>query len=187
MKLINYYLGDILPFLFVIALIFVLIRYIKCKKTGVFYAKREVLLLIFTLYLSAVFLKTVVPEQLLKLDFSSNPFTPISKAFVFNNPVQTNIYIRSFVIEHLYFRLFDVFILNFILLIPFGFLFPVLFPKRKEWTVLIAFLISCSIELLQLFTPRITDTYDIFLNTLGALFGFIIYLIYQKIKKRRKA
>lgn len=184
MKYFIYYFGDILPFLFVTALIVILIRYLKCKKTGVFNLKKELLYLFFYLYFFAVILKTVVPEQFLKFDFSTNPFTPLSEAIIWNNPVDSNYFIRAYVRKHDYIHLFDGYVINLFLLFPFGLIFPVLYPKRKSMTIPLAFIISASIELIQLFLPRITDTYDIFLNTLGAIFGFLIFMLYEK---RRKA
>ncbi len=187
MKYIMFYFRDIIPYMLIAALFILSVRFYKYKRYKNNSVKTEILIFIFYLYLIAVFLKTVVPSEILRLNFTSNCFMLPNRDSVYNNPAQSYIYIRSFVIEGLWFRLFHVFILNLILLVPFGILFPLLYPKQKDKTILIGFLISCSIEFLQLFTDRLTDTFDIFLNTLGVIIGYMIYKLIMKIKERRKA
>ena len=78
-------------------------------------------------------------------------------------------------------------ILNVILFIPFGFLLPVVFPKRaaKLWlTTLYGFPLSLFIELTQLLLPgigRAFDVDDLIFNTLGAVVGYLLYLLCRKI------
>ena len=73
--------------------------------------------------------------------------------------------------------------LNVIMLIPFGFLLP-LIKKRNIITVtLTTFLVSLSIELIQplLNTYRISDITDVITNTLGGLIGYLLYLLCKPI------
>lgn len=70
---------------------------------------------------------------------------------------------------------------NIIGFLPFGFFLPLLwnrmtFPK----TILTAFLFSLFVELNQLPLGRGTDIDDLWINTLGAVCGFLIYLLVQK-------
>lgn len=69
-------------------------------------------------------------------------------------------------------------LLNFILFVPYGFLLPLVFGScRWNWKklVMIGFLTSFIIELLQMFGGRYAEIDDLLMNTLGAFSGFIIY------------
>lgn len=76
---------------------------------------------------------------------------------------------------------------NFIMLLPFGIYLPLLFKRLRKPTgflavLIISFLVSVGIELLQLATHfRSTDVDDVILNTSGACAGFIIYLLVKSI------
>ena len=74
-------------------------------------------------------------------------------------------------------------ILNAVMFAPFGFLLPVLWCKCRKWkvTVLAGFLLSLTIEVLQMFCFRATDVDDLLMNTLGAGFGyFAAWLFFHK-------
>lgn len=67
---------------------------------------------------------------------------------------------------------------NIIAFVPLGFSLPVLFKRLKnmKYTLLISFLVTFSIETIQLFTCiGSCDIDDIILNVLGATIGFLIY------------
>jgi glycopeptide antibiotics resistance protein len=70
---------------------------------------------------------------------------------------------------------------NFIMLFPLGIYLPLLLKRLRRLSgffavLLIAFLVSLGIEVLQLATSyRSTDIDDVILNTMGACFGFLIY------------
>ena len=67
---------------------------------------------------------------------------------------------------------------NFIMLLPLGIFLPLLYKRISNFflVLVVSFLVSTTIELLQLVTSfRSADVDDIFLNTLGACTGFIIY------------
>jgi len=76
---------------------------------------------------------------------------------------------------------------NFVMLLPLGIYLPLLCIRlRKAYSffavLLICFLVSVCIELLQLATSyRSTDIDDVILNTLGGGTGFIIYLFIKTI------
>ena len=74
-------------------------------------------------------------------------------------------------------------VLNAVMFAPFGFLLPVLWCKCRKWkvTVLAGFLLSLTIEILQMFCFRATDVDDLLMNTLGAGFGFFAaWLFFHK-------
>jgi glycopeptide antibiotics resistance protein len=75
---------------------------------------------------------------------------------------------------------------NLALLLPLGIYLPLLYKKMSNFFVVsfLCMLVSIGIELLQLVTSfRSTDIDDVFLNTIGAGAGFIIYSIAKNINK----
>ena len=74
-------------------------------------------------------------------------------------------------------------VLNAVMFAPFGFLLPVLWRGCRKWSVttLAGFLLSLTIEILQMFCFRATDVDDLLMNTLGAGFGFFAaWLFFHK-------
>lgn len=73
---------------------------------------------------------------------------------------------------------------------PFGFFLPCLDKKYQNMlrVILLGFEFSLTIELLQLVTRAgIFDVDDLFMNTLGAAIGYIVYLIVFGKKKQKKS
>lgn len=64
---------------------------------------------------------------------------------------------------------------NIIMFMPFGFFVPLLWRVSDKATVAVGFIVSLSIELIQLFLPRWTDIDDLILNTSGTLLGLLLY------------
>jgi glycopeptide antibiotics resistance protein len=81
---------------------------------------------------------------------------------------------------------------NFIMLLPLGIYLPLLYRKLRKvsgfFAVLItSFLLSVGIEILQLATNyRSTDVDDVFLNTVGACAGFLIFLLTKTLVVRKR-
>ena len=65
-------------------------------------------------------------------------------------------------------------ILNILMFIPFGAFLPIYFGKfqKVSATVFVGVIMSLTIEILQLFTFRVTDIDDLIMNTLGTLLGY---------------
>lgn len=73
---------------------------------------------------------------------------------------------------------------------PFGFFLPCLNEKYRNMlrVILLGFEFSLTIELLQLVTRAgIFDVDDLFMNTLGASIGYIVYWIVFGKKKKKKS
>ena len=76
---------------------------------------------------------------------------------------------------------------NFVMLLPLGIYLPLIYTRlRKAFNffavLLICFLVSVGIELLQLATSyRSADIDDVILNTLGGGAGFLIYQLFKSI------
>lgn len=74
---------------------------------------------------------------------------------------------------------------NIILFVPFGILLPLAF-KIEGKTIFFGCLVSCFIEAMQfVFAMGAADVDDIILNTLGAVMGYIIYIIVRHIFKKK--
>ena len=75
-------------------------------------------------------------------------------------------------------------ILNIIFFMPFGFLLPTLWKKYRALlpTLYTGILFSIIIEIGQLFIPfRASDINDLIMNSIGTIFGWIIFNIMSKI------
>ena len=73
--------------------------------------------------------------------------------------------------------------LNVLLFIPLGFFLPILY-KRFESIRAIAitgFLISLSVEVIQMFGCGSTDINDLITNTVGSCIGYGVYLLFYRI------
>lgn len=77
------------------------------------------------------------------------------------------------------------YILNVILGIPLGFMLPLIWGKNRNFLKVLTYGFSFSllIELSQLCNIRATDIDDLIINTLGAIIGYILFMIYNKIFK----
>ena len=74
-------------------------------------------------------------------------------------------------------------VLNVIMTLPFGFLFPLTRNKRANFgvTVLFCFLMSLGIELLQPFFDRSSDITDLITNVIGGALGYGLYVIFRPV------
>ena len=72
--------------------------------------------------------------------------------------------------------------LNILMMIPFGFLFPLTQNKENLFlnTIFLTFIFSLCIELLQPLMSgfRSADVTDLLTNTFGGFIGYILYLIF---------
>lgn len=73
-------------------------------------------------------------------------------------------------------------ILNILLFLPLGVFLPLLFQryKRIREIAVTGFLLSLSIELVQMFGRGATDVNDLITNTVGATLGYFIYKLVSK-------
>ena len=74
-------------------------------------------------------------------------------------------------------------LLNIIMTLPFGFLFPLTRGGRGKFvvTVFFCFLMSLSIELLQPFFDRSSDVTDLITNVTGGALGYGLYTIFKPV------
>lgn len=72
---------------------------------------------------------------------------------------------------------------NIVMFMPIGFLIPLVYDKLNSYkkVVLFGFVTSLIIELTQLFLARGTDVDDLILNTIGAVLGYLVFIIFEKL------
>lgn len=119
--------------------------------------------MVFMFYLVAVFSVVGIPTV---TSWHANPtFNLIPIIDIVNSPLD---YIRNTV-------------LNIALFVPFGFLLPTVWKEyRSLSTVALAgLMLSVLIEVLQIFTFRLTDVDDLITNTAGAVLGFYMVRLFS--------
>lgn len=135
--------------------------YLILNKVKFHSMKKTIYYFVFATYLSAVYLFVGMPTlQFMRFELSITliPFIPML-ADLKNT------------------------ILNIILFVPLGIMLPFLWKKYHSLknTAIFSFLLSLSIELLQILTYRATDINDLIANTLGAILGYFIFSIVSRI------
>jgi len=79
------------------------------------------------------------------------------------------------------------YVLNVVLFVPLGLLVPIIWEKMNQFSNLLVtgFLFTVFIEVSQLLNNRRTDIDDILLNVLGAVVGFGLFKIFDKVTKSK--
>jgi glycopeptide antibiotics resistance protein len=79
-------------------------------------------------------------------------------------------------------------LLNIIMMMPFGFLYPMIKRRGIILTVVMSFLFSLAIESFQLLNAwwgssasRIFDVTDLITNTFGGFVGYLVYIIFRPV------
>ena len=126
------------------------------------------------LYLSLVLYVTLMPV-LTSLPFILNhPYKPMNLVPFIDVSLGRGDFLRQVV-------------LNVVMTMPFGFLFPLTRRGGGKFgkTVLICFLMSLGIELLQpLISTRTADITDLITNLLGGILGYGLYLLFRPVTRR---
>lgn len=76
---------------------------------------------------------------------------------------------------------------NIIGFIPFGLILPIISKKRRKLAIisLLSFELSLTIEIIQLiFKVGSFDVDDMILNTLGGFIGYLLFLLFNKIRRK---
>jgi len=75
---------------------------------------------------------------------------------------------------------------NIVVFVPFGFLFPYVMKRGRNFFIMLfnAFIFVTGIEVFQLFSAfGAFDVDDILLNCFGAVIGYFLYLIFDRVRK----
>ena len=175
------YIINMFPYMLITIPIHLLIRLIYIRKNKISYNwYHEIVLLFFIIFVVGLSSQTIIP----KFEFGINGFIIISNRVHETNLIPFKVLIETY--EEVFLNNnINYFIINFlgniIMFIPFGFIIPLLWNISNRRVIIIGFCISLFIEISQLFLSRGTDVDDLILNTLGVLFGLIIFkLLYRK-------
>ena len=174
MDVIISYILNMMPYMLISLPIFILVRFLIYIKTKKINLKREILLLVFCLFLVGLFSQTIIPK------YDSNNNLIISKKRL--NLIPFKIFYDTYIETkqgNIYYLIIS-FLGNIVMFVPIGFFIKLLYKINDKKIVLIGFLISLSIEIIQNFTGRETDIDDLILNTLGVYIGIILYKFIKK-------
>lgn len=155
------------PMLFIFTVIIVSIRFtylIYNKQKIVLY--KEILMLCFIIYILLLYYIVTFQDN----NYGTNNFVPFKE--IFRYKITSSLFIRNVVG-------------NVLLFVPFG-LFVTHYVKNKSFlpTMLLSLLVSCAIEFAQSSIGRTADIDDVILNTLGGLFGYLLYRSGYKVVMR---
>lgn len=164
----------------IISMCSIIICLLLCQRIARYQYGKKGIFAIFVLYffiLTGVTLFTRVPAENATLIYI--PFQAAKKAFQFDGFIILALLYGKIILVNA--EALAGIILNILLFIPLGYLFPVLVPKCRTWPkmILLGFVTSLTIETIQLFTHLgWFDVDDLIHNTIGAMLG---YLAYKKI------
>ena len=159
-------LSALIPFLIVL----VLFRSTQ-KKKGVSYTRYSfITIVVFAVYIVGVYhftgAGTIYDGLMYQFEWRKDQFNWI--------PFSNNIDVVAY-------------ILNIVLFVPLGLLVPIIWKKLSKFPDILAtgFLFTILIEVSQLLNNRRTDIDDILLNVLGAVVGFGLFKIFDKVTKSK--
>lgn len=181
---------DVIPITIIVGIIYVVYRVIKIKKNKLsvnyFY---EIVKVIFVCYLTGLINLVLVPSNLWSyfwfyikngypagdsLGWFSGSFNFVPSLYKYL--VKSELSIGTWVQ--------DMLIGNVLMFIPMGILIPLVFKKTNIKNIfIISIFIPLSIEVLQPIVGRSFDIDDIIMNFIGIVIGYLIILIFRKIKK----
>lgn len=190
MQLISIYLQDMLPYVCIGFIIYILIRsvYVKKMKKEIEWL-REIWLSIFVVYMIALLSQTIIPS----FTFGRDDLT--GEVFFWVNKENTNASVNLIPFNTIYEFLScndkvdswgQVSILNLManlfLFMPFGFLLPELWRRFESLKSMILYglIFTFSIEFVQFFIGRSSDIDDIILNLISIIIGYGGFIVCKK-------
>lgn len=171
---IHLYLNFPLLLLFLVPL-WIFFRIHRTNKKRALRWKRELIMNLFFLYLLAILYVTLHPFHFSPPGLNGNinliPYVQMHYQYQYKPPFFWIIYTLG----------------NIIMFLPFGFLFPMLHNKRFRLLITISLATLCSllIETTQYFftDDRAADIDDLLLNIIGSIFGYLLFILWNKLKK----
>lgn len=179
------YILNMMPYMVIAIPIYVVVRFIilkkKRKKLNLY---REIAMFVFVIFLVGLASQTIIPKfeigssggiSIVKNRIHQTNLIPFKVLFETYREVFVNGYINYFLIN---------FLGNIIMFMPIGFFIPLLWEISNKKVIMIGSCSSLFIEVCQLFLRRGTDIDDLILNTIGVIFGLLVYqFLYKKFKK----
>lgn len=160
-------LPDVWPVIIIITVISCSLRIaylIKNNQKFCFY--REIFMLIFILYVMCLFEVVTLQDH----NYGLSNFIPFREIFRYH--IGSRLFIKNI-------------IGNILLFLPYGYFASDYLKSKKILPIcFLTMLVSLTIELVQLNIGRTFDIDDIILNTLGGMFGYLLYRLIEKIKTK---
>jgi glycopeptide antibiotics resistance protein len=152
--------------IFIVVLASIRIMYFLYNKQDKLVLYKELVSLLFIIYV--LFLFYIVTFQDNNYGFSN--YIPFQEMFRYN--ISSSLFLRNVVG-------------NILLFAPLGWFITYYTKTSKIFPALfLSIFISLVIEMIQLNIGRVFDIDDIILNVFGGLFGYIIYMLFYRIKER---
>ncbi len=142
------------------------------RRMGILLFVLYVLLLIYFLFFSEGYGRVAEVQQAYR--YNLVPFVEIRRFWIYRKQLGT-------------FAVFSNIFGNVIGFLPFGFILPVIFRRMNSGFLICisGFLLSLTVEVIQLITKvGCFDVDDMILNTLGAVFGYVLFCICNHIRMK---
>lgn len=169
-KMITSYFPDVWPVIIIITVICCSLRisyFILNKEKFCFY--KELFTLFFILYVMCLFEIVTIQDE----NYGLSNFIPFKE--IFRYQIGSRLFFKNI-------------IGNILLFLPYGYFTSDYLKTKKGWWIAgLTFLISLTIEIVQLYIGRTFDVDDVILNTLGGILGFLIYYILERGKEKLPA
>ena len=140
------------------------------KKISIGGTLKKLLYVLFGVYIFLVLWLTLIDRKFGEQRAMLVPFWEFANVI---NGVERSFYIRQI-------------LGNLTMMMPLGFMLPLMRKVNILYVLIIAFCFSCFIELTQFVTGRgLMEFDDVFNNTVGAVIGYLIYRLIRKIVDKR--
>ena len=154
--------------------IYCIIRFVILKIDFNKNKKRELYLILFILYMIALTLQIITPKFIIDMD---------GIHIISQNLDNINIipfyFFKDFYNECIVLKNYNYFFINIIgniiLFIPIGIFLPFLWNIPYKKVLIYGIIFSITVELIQIFLPRVSDIDDIILNNTGVFIGIKLY------------
>lgn len=168
--------------IFIIMILFLPVYYLvrfKILKCNTRDTKREIIMLIFILYMIGLTAQAILPKYIIDTKGIHNIETGTHKLNLIPFRFLGDIYNETILKGDIVFFLINI-VGNILLFVPLGFCIPLLWDIPYNKVILIGFCYTLFIEVTQMFMPRITDIDDLILNSIGVAIGILIHSIFIK-------
>lgn len=166
-KLITGYFSDLWPIIIIIAVISCSLRIaylIKNNQKFCFY--KELFMLLFILYVMCLFEIVTLQDH----NYGLSNFIPFKE--IFRYEIGSRLFIKNI-------------IGNILLFLPYGYFAADYLKSKKILPIcFLTMLVSMTIEFVQLNIGRTFDIDDVILNTVGGIFGYLLYRVLDKISDK---
>ena len=164
-NLITDYFNDVWPIIIIITVITCSLRIayiIKNKQKFCFY--KELFMLIFILYVMCLFEVVTIQDN----NYGLSNYIPLKE--IFRYEIGSRLFVKNI-------------IGNILLFLPYGYFAADYLASKKLFTIsFLTMIVSLTIEFVQLNIGRTFDIDDVLLNTLGGMFGYLLYRMIERIK-----